>query len=293
MQGLAGAWEPAAAAAAAHLLRAPLLPAGADAAATSQQAPSAAALLQQRRPVKQHAPPGAYQHPSELMRPGQVRVTMVSSNVLAEPYKGDLPPLPLSSWFTIAGWKERWRRALGGAKSMYTVAKCKKHVPGWSLPSFKEESLRVVAPAVFADMKRQLKQREEGGWARVSWAMTQRPTLKQARRFRARAQVEVVHGRLIALDPKDDSTGFAQLTVKMPSRQRFAAYGRGGRLVAGSEAADVPVVDHWVFEIPLRKQTNNRWRLAGRLSVPAPGGGAGQAAAAARHAAAGQHAAAA
>ena len=71
--------------------------------------------------------------------------------------------------------------------------------------------------------------------------------------------------------PQDDSTGFAQLTVKFPSRQRFAAYSRTGRLVAGSETADVPVVDHWVFEIPLRKQASNRWRLAGRLTVPPPG----------------------
>ena len=50
---------------------------------------------------------------------------MVASNLIAEPYKGDPPRLPFSSWFTPSGWKERWRRGLGGAKSMYTVAKCK------------------------------------------------------------------------------------------------------------------------------------------------------------------------
>lgn len=52
---------------------------------------------------------------------------------------------------------------------------------------------QLVSPAVFADMKRQLKQREEGGWARVAWQLTQRPSMKE---------MEVVHGRLIALSPK-------------------------------------------------------------------------------------------
>jgi hypothetical protein len=30
------------------------------------------------------------------------------------------------------------------------------------------------------------------------------------------------------------------------------------------------VVDHWVFEHPLRPQTSNRWRLAARLAIPQP-----------------------
>lgn len=35
-----------------------------------------------------------------------------------------------------------------------------------------------VTPAVFSDMKRQLKQREDGGWARVQWDIARvRPSL--------------------------------------------------------------------------------------------------------------------
>lgn len=283
-RGLGATWASVAAGGAAPVvvaaveLRSPLLTAVRQ---QQQQSWAALALLQQRGYAKQYAPAGAYANPQDKMRPGSVRVTMISSNLLAEPYKGEPPRLPLISWFTISGWKERWRRALGGAKSLYTVSKCKKNVPDFGLPAFKEEALQLyeticrmlaegdrtglrqlVAPSVFGDMKRQLKQREEGGWARVAWALTQRPTLKE---------MELCHARLIALDPKDDNTGFAQLTVRVPSRQRFAAYSRAGRLVAGSETEDVAVVDHWVFEIPLRKQSSNRWRLAGRLSVPADG----------------------
>ena len=33
---------------------------------------------------------------------------------------------------------------------------------------------------------------------------------------------------------QDDTSGFAQLTVRIPSQQRFAAYDRQGKLVAGN-----------------------------------------------------------
>lgn len=39
--------------------------------------------------------------------------------------------------------------------------------------------------------------------------------------------------------PQDDSTGFVQLTVKFPSRQRFAAFDKKGRLVAGGMEKEV------------------------------------------------------
>ena len=35
----------------------------------------------------------------------------------------------------------------------------------------KTQLRQLVTPAVFSDMKRQMKQREEGGWARVHWEM--------------------------------------------------------------------------------------------------------------------------
>ena len=58
-----------------------------------------------------------------------------------------MPPLPLSAWLTINGYRERWKRFIGSAKSMYTLAKCRKHVPGFSLPAFKADVLRVYEDA--------------------------------------------------------------------------------------------------------------------------------------------------
>lgn len=66
---------------------------------------------------------------------------------------------------------------------------------------------------------------------------------------------------------QDETTGYAQLTVRIPSQQRFAAYDRSGRLLAGSPDAVIEVEDFWVFEHALRKAPGNRWRLAGRLSI--------------------------
>ncbi len=67
---------------------------------------------------------------------------------------------------------------------------------------------------------------------------------------------------------QDDSTGFAQLTVRIKSAQRFSAYDSKGRLAAGNPEQEVSVEDFWVMERTLnKKQSNAKWRLAGRLSI--------------------------
>ncbi|KAL4860079.1 putative 39S ribosomal protein L45 [Chlorella vulgaris] len=222
-------------------------------------------------------PRAGYKAPVEMQRPMQMRLSMVSANLLAEPYRGVPPNLPLTAYFTPSGWKEVWRRFVGHAKSLFTVARAKKFIPGFSRTSIKQESLEIykdvcrllaegdktelrhlVTPAVFSDMKRQLKQREDGGWARVQWDLVREPAVHE---------LNTVHARLIMMDPKDDTTGFAQLTVRIPSQQRFAAYDRQGRLVAGDPERAIEVEDFWVFEHSLKKSPANRWRLAGRLAI--------------------------
>ncbi len=56
--------------------------------------------------------------------PAQMRLSMVSSNLLAEPYRGQPPRLPITAYFSVAGWKEAWRRFMSHVKSMFTLAKC-------------------------------------------------------------------------------------------------------------------------------------------------------------------------
>lgn len=65
---------------------------------------------------------------------------------------------------------------------------------------------------------------------------------------------------------QDDSSAFAQLTVRLRSTQSFVAYDARGRVLAGDPDGTIPVTDLWVFEISLRKNVANRWRLAARLN---------------------------
>lgn len=57
--------------------------------------------------------------------------------------RGEPPGIPWKAYFTKRGWKERWRRLLGGAKSVYTVAKCKRNLPDFDLKSFKSEAIKL------------------------------------------------------------------------------------------------------------------------------------------------------
>jgi len=72
-------------------------------------------------------------------------------------------------------------------------------------------------------------------------------------------------GNLLCRLAQDDASAFAQLTVRLRSRQTFAAYDARGKLLAGDPTAGFSVTDLWVFEMSLRKGIANRWRLAARL----------------------------
>ena len=51
--------------------------------------------------------------------------------------RGEPAPLPWAAWVSRAGWAERKQRFLASAKSIYTLAKLRKHLKPWSLPDFK------------------------------------------------------------------------------------------------------------------------------------------------------------
>ena len=50
-----------------------------------------------------------------------------------------------------------------------------------------------MTPAEYGNFKAQLKAREDGDWKRVEWSLARRPLLHE---------LEVVHGRMIAPNPK-------------------------------------------------------------------------------------------
>ena len=53
--------------------------------------------------------------------------------------------------------------------------------------------VQIMTPAEYGNVKAQLKAREDGEWKKVEWSLVRRPHLHE---------LEVVHGRLIAQNPK-------------------------------------------------------------------------------------------
>lgn len=213
---------------------------------------------------------------AEIWGSKYVKPSLISSNILAEPYKGAKAPLPLSSFVTPSGWALRWGRWKDSWKSMYSMSKLKKNIKHWDLRQFKLDALNMyeatnqalakgdvsvlrglATPPIFADMKKQIKQREKAGWSNIEWEMVESPELRD---------LELVQVRVIAADQKDDETAFVQLTVRIPSKQSFVAYDKEGNVVAGGQGP-VSVVDHWVLEVPLSKKTKQRYRVAARLQI--------------------------
>lgn len=201
---------------------------------------------------------------------------LVSPELIAEPYTGPRERLPLLSWFTPSGWRARYQRMLAGIKSMYGLAICQRHIEGFSVRTFKADVIdlyqrvntliaegsltllkRDVTGKCFSLMKREMKGRERAKWAKVTWELSEPLAL---------SNVEVPQSRLLALDPNNTKTHFAQITVRLQSQQRFAAYDKRGAKVAGDPATDVVVEDIWVVERAVYNP-EGRWVLAARLTV--------------------------
>jgi large subunit ribosomal protein L45 len=203
---------------------------------------------------------------------------LASPELLAEPYAGPRPSLPfLTSWFTPTGWRARYYNILSEVKNLYALARCTKDISGFSMRTFKTEVLelyknvnrlfaageltllkRQATSKCFGLMKKEIKVRESGGkWAKVSWGLAEEPRL---------SNVELLQARLLALDPNNPKTHFAQLTVSITTKHTFAAYDKNGRIVAGDPEASVSVKDVWVVERALVNQ-QGRWILAARLTI--------------------------
>ena len=109
--------------------------------------------------------------------------------------------------------------------SMYSMSKLKKNIKHWDLRQFKMDALEsyietnkalakgdlsalrsLTTPAIFSDMKKQIKQREKSGWESIDWDLVKKPDLYD---------VELVHVRVLAADQKDDESAFVQLTVRI------------------------------------------------------------------------------
>ena len=77
---------------------------------------------------------------------------------------------------------------------MLLVEGAEPHAPSLcSYPDSDATAAQLVTASVYAAMKREIRARQDGGWARVEWALPTRPQLRD---------LEVVHGRMLYLNPK-------------------------------------------------------------------------------------------
>ncbi|KAL2636137.1 hypothetical protein R1flu_007616 [Riccia fluitans] len=215
------------------------------------------------------------QVPQAMQKPMKLKLYMGSPGVIGEPYKPPPPPLPfIRRWFTKEGWARRKQSFMGMIKTSYTIAKLRQKTKGYSQQKFYQEvsdlykqinsalaegertKLRhLVTDSVFSIMKNELKHRENSTWAKVDWEMVGPVT-----------KLRTVQGRLIGVDKNNHDNAFVQLTVRINSKQKFAAYDKRGKLAAGDPEKELLVEDIWVFEKPLLL-TEAKWRLCARLSV--------------------------
>eukprot|EP00897_Mesotaenium_endlicherianum_P004301 jgi/Mesen1/389/ME000010S_10857 len=229
--------------------------------------------------------------PGHMQRMNAVKIYVQSPGVIGEPYKPSPPPLPfLQRWFTRAGWKRRRASVFDYLKTAYTVAKLRKHSKGFTQKQFYRDAAdlysqvnkalaggdrtalrQLVTESVFSQMKKEMKVREDAGWTRVRWEV-QDPI----------KSIRTAQGRLIALSKDNADNAFVQLTLVIQSHQKYAAYNKQGKVVAGdpnSQASDRPLADSvhalavrilvediWVLERHLL-HPEQRWRLCGRISV--------------------------
>lgn len=212
--------------------------------------------------------------PPQLQKPMKLRVYMGSPGVIGEPWKPLPPPLPfLKRWFTKEGWKIRKQNWQGMLKTGFTLAKIRQKTKGYSQTKFYRDASdlykeinhalasgdrsalrQLCTDNVLTVMKKELKHREQA-WARVHWELV--GPLKSIR---------TLQGRLIGIDQKNMDTAFAQLTLRIVSNQKFAAYDKQGKIVAGDPEKELTVEDIWVFERQI-SHPELRWKLCARLSV--------------------------
>lgn len=212
--------------------------------------------------------------PPNMQKPTKLRLYMGSPGVIGEPYKKPPPPLPiLRRWFTKEGWKRRKQSFMGMIKTSYTIAKLRQKTKGYSQQRFYQEASdlykqinvglaegerttlrQLVTDNIFSVMKNELKHRENS-WAKVKWEMVGPIN-----------SIRTLQGRLIGVDKNNHDNAFVQLTLRILSKQKFAAYDKNGKLVAGDPDKELLVEDFWVFEKPLLL-VEAKWRLCGRLTV--------------------------
>lgn len=209
--------------------------------------------------------------------PGMAKITQ--ENKLDRPMFIDSPGMIFSDYlpirrhffFTPAGLMERWNALKNGLWTIYSLVHVRKHCKPFKLKEFAKQAQDLyieVNNAVMSKDKHKLQDlatsstylslRKEFFTAdkNIHWRFVSTVT-----------RPEVVHVRA---NPVEEKTNvFAQITVKIHSKQVFAEKDKYGRHVKGSDKQVKEVVDYVVFERHLSNKYG-KWRVCGKLFPKPP-----------------------
>lgn len=149
-------------------------------------------------------------------------------------------------------------------KDARAVRKIKNYLESWSKDEFAEEAVDIYIRAHEALQERDSETLHKLVTEKAYPEMWKTVKLRSIRwKFIENLEApKVVRVRTAAQITKDNF--YAQVTVRIYSKQTLAVYDQFGRLILGSETIEIPVVDHVVYENHLVNQYGS-WRIHGKL----------------------------
>ncbi|XP_058954845.2 large ribosomal subunit protein mL45 [Pocillopora verrucosa] len=179
----------------------------------------------------------------------------------------DYLPIRRYYFFTPRGIKERWNAFKNGFWTIYSLVYIRRHIKPFKLTDFGPSAQEIYIAANEALARKSKKDLQEVVTNSVYRALSNEffpPNKNLHWRFvSAVTRPQVVHVRVGQVQTKDNL--FAQITVKIHSKQVMAVKDRYGRHISGSDKLPKQVIDYVVFELPLTSTKYGTWKVCGKL----------------------------
>lgn len=176
--------------------------------------------------------------------------------------------LPIRRFFflTPSGIQERWNAFKNGLWTIYSLVHVRKHCKPFKLKEFAEQAQDIYINVNNALISKDKQKLQDLATSSVYLSLRKEyfsPDKNIHWRYVSTVtRPKVVHVR--ASPVEDKSNIFAQITVRIHSKQVFAIKDKYGRHVQGSDKQVKEVVDYVVFERHLSNKYG-KWRVCGKL----------------------------
>ncbi|KAJ7365669.1 39S ribosomal protein L45, mitochondrial [Desmophyllum pertusum] len=216
----------------------------------------------QRQRENTKDPKGAYIERMSVDRRLDRPIIIDSPGVIFSDY------LPIRKHFFLTPWglKERWKAFKNGLWTVYSLALVRKYAKPFNVKDFAQKAQEIYIDVNKALASKSKKDLQDVVTNPVYSALSNEyfpPEKNLHWRFvSAVSRPKVVHVRVAPVATKDNL--FAQITVKIHSKQVMAIKDKHGRHITGSDKEAKDVVDYVVFERHLTNK-HGTWRTCGKL----------------------------